>query len=156
MKQSELLRLEADARDMVESSELAWTACVREYHRGESHKVYALCEGNKDYRLALAIVEGRPVFEGDVLYCSLGFPFVASKLCNGGTAIEFDKLTSTYYAESISKCSWQPPHHKTVMVELLVEDAEKFTRNFCGSYAGESNFYHRVGDVIRKALGEIK
>lgn len=60
-----------------------------------------------EYRVALAFVEGKPVFEGDVLYLH-------------GTQLIIDK----HIDGAVEGWSWSPPKPKTAMVELSVKDIE--------------------------------
>jgi len=82
------------------------------------------------YEFPLAIVEGKPVFVGDELY---------------------DK----YIAGNTSMLSWLPPKTKTVLVELLREDAEFM---FSAYSADEPPFCKsktaRIAEACRKALNK--
>jgi hypothetical protein len=65
----------------------------------------------------LAIVEGRGVYEGDVLYAKDGSKIIANHI--GFTWDDQDN-----FAKWIKSLSWNPPKPKTITVELLREDAE--------------------------------
>ena len=66
-----------------------------------------------NYEFALAIVEGRAVFNNDLIYYK-GDKYSAEKLL--------------FYAYDHKLFSWNPPKSKTVMVELLREDAEDLAK----------------------------
>ena len=92
---------------------------------------HGLCMKREQYELALGVVEGRPVWEGDKIYSAQGVCFYAS--CK----------------EELDGCSWNPPKPKTVMVELLVNDAEIFA----DCYAEMPGTVHKnIAEACRKAL----
>lgn len=66
------------------------------------------------WSFAIAEVEGKPVFPGDTLYYPSG---------NSWEPVSF--------AQAFDTSSWNPPKPKTVMVEMLVEDVEEWSR-YCG------------------------
>jgi hypothetical protein len=68
-----------------------------------SYMKYPKWDLASQYRVALAFVEGKPVFEGDVLYDSRGNKFTAS-----------EHYTGTYCD------SWNPPIPKTITVTIPV------------------------------------
>ena len=89
-----------------------------------------------DRRFALGVVEGNPVFDGDTLWhCNRKF-----------TA---DGHLPDYIADmkNPSELSWNPPKPKTVMVELLVEDAQTL-KDWILSQPVNQN----VAEACRKAL----
>jgi hypothetical protein len=119
--------------------------CLIKY-KGYNYKAKSLiCYGNWKESLdktefALAVVEGKPVFKGDVLYYNSGVKIIADIKEEFGDDLVYDKLT------------WNPPKPKTVMVELLVEDAQ---------YIISSKWYHqehekKIKEACLKALGELK
>jgi hypothetical protein len=63
-----------------------------------------------EWEFPLAVVEGKPVFVGDELYDKNGNKFI---------------ILDCYARVSFVNLSWNPPKPKTVMVELLRENAEK-------------------------------
>ena len=82
-----------------------------------------------DYEFPLAVVESKPVWCDSILYSQTG------------TAYDMRKL---YVSQEVfTKLSWTPPKPKTVMVELLREDAEAFVNTLT---------HGRISDAIRKAL----
>lgn len=86
-----------------------------------------------DYEFPISVVEGKPVFDGDVLYWRSGAKTIVSELW--GKSVDWHEL------------SWNPPKPKTVMVELLVEDAH--------AIAGSEN-WPAIRHACRKALEEMK
>lgn len=75
-----------------------------------------------EYRASLAEVEGKPVFEGDVLYYEgtvVRADIIAKDNINGSLLAKGGGLWS------IDKLSWNPPLPKTVTIELLREDVER-------------------------------
>jgi hypothetical protein len=87
---------------------------------------------NCEYRASLATVEGRLVFEGDVLYD------------NDGSRCTIRQ----YDAEGfILGCSWNPPKPKTITVELLREDAEYMANSV---YCIEQHL--RIQKAIKEAM----
>lgn len=103
----------------------------------------------ENWQFAIAEVEGIPVFIGDELYtATTGKQTV---ICYNGHTLEFSD--NSY--EITSKCSWNPPRPKTVMVELTVEDAEFFMSEM--EYHGKSiNAGFRMHNACRKALEGMK
>lgn len=143
MKQSELLRKQADMMDMAEKYgvddwrkmvKVKWAGGV--YKTIEVEKLYA----EYTYRFALGVVEGKPVFEGDTLWhCNREF-----------TA---DEHLPDYILDmkNPQELSWNPPKPKTVTVELLREDAEELSLN-----TPMSAIHRRVTQACCKALEEQK
>ena len=86
-----------------------------------------------DYQLALAIVEGKPVFEGENLYCHNGVPYTAK-----------DGEQEHFYAS----LSWNPPKPKTVTVELSRDDAERIASI---AYMPETLWF-RIAKSFKEAL----
>ncbi|MDD1607120.1 MAG: hypothetical protein LUQ18_01200 [Methylococcaceae bacterium] len=87
------------------------------------------------YEFAIAVVEGKPVFKGDIIYY----------IPNGG-----EQLVGDYTSIEDGKWSWTPPKSKTVMVELLREDAEWFVVNSINLYT------RRLAISCHKALETSK
>lgn len=98
-----------------------------------------LCE----YEFPLAVVEGKPVFVGDELYWKSGSIYQAVKIHHKEDHF-FVSVNLTVFP--INEATWNPPKPKTVMVELLREDAEHLV-------AVEEYFSStRVAAACRKAL----
>jgi hypothetical protein len=84
----------------------------------------------EDYEFPLAVVEGRPVFVGDMLYGThSGMMYVISADSNVRDILE--------------SRTWTPPKPKTVTIELLREDAEAFVDTLTRG---------RISEAIHKAL----
>lgn len=137
MKQSELLRKQADMMDMAEKYGIDdWRKLVRVYHSGSetwlsfaSRECLFSIEQYHSHKFALGVVEGRPVFEGDTLY----FNGIPARI---RTSLNLDGWT------------WNPPKPRTVMVELLREDAEAIARDHYELV--------RLREACRKALEKLK
>jgi len=133
----------ARAYDMIEGTELTIGEVVKVAGTvyGESTPVFK--SNVENYEFALAIVEGKPVFKGDELYDGNGCKIIVERTDGVniyGTHCNLDRVVW-----DIKLCSFSPKP-KTVMVELLVEDAHQFV---------DSLTHGRVSDSIRKALGEL-
>jgi hypothetical protein len=97
------------------------------------------------YEFPLAVVEGKPVFVGDVLYCT----YVNCGMCESRGTTKFiagDEDADYAYA------TWNPPKPKTVMVELLREDAATIEASW-EAYPN-SELAVSVLTALRKALAE--
>ena len=113
MKKSDLYREYARIVDMCESTNIKPKECVK-------HGGFTLSRYDKDfnhlpdsYSFAIAIVEGMPVFEGDVLYGPDGIKFTVNSLhCR------------RYTGYALCSCSWNPPKPKEVTITISREDAE--------------------------------
>lgn len=142
MKQSDLLRKQADMVDMAEKYEIYdWRDLVsvdnmfgvREQLRSIDW-LYSFEQSKPKF--ALGVVEGKPVFEGDVLYCE-----------GGSCKFQFGPIEGNW--------SWTPPKPKTVMIELLREDVE----HWAGYLIYQSNLHAesvRLYNACHKALEEQK
>ena len=94
-----------------------------------------------DYKFALGVVEGKPVFEGDELYGYGGVKFTVPSEWKHHDTEQF-------------KCSWNPPKPKTIMIELLVYDVELIARL---SHTGDNvSIFENVTEACRKALDSLK
>lgn len=114
MNKIEALRREADMRALVEGTGLCWEQCVK--HNGNIGKPklgYHFADPAECYEFALAVVEGKPVFDGDILYIPNGGKFTAG-------AKAFVRLKAY-----LPKLSWNPPKPKTVTIKLTQEEAEE-------------------------------
>ena len=97
----------------------------------------------------LCVVEGKPVFKGDKLYCKDGTYIVINDIKNDALIADCSNgLRNSEY--TFGFVSWNPPK-RTVMVEMLVEDAEYFTTT-----SVLSNMTQRMNAACRKALEELK
>ncbi len=139
MKNYEALELQAKAMRLVEGTELEWSFAVK--FRGASIIGIHLPNDVNNYELALAIVEGKPVFVGDVLYIS------TRDDANYGTPLT---VTNNWGVHSgWSEMTWVPPKPRTVLVELLVEDAVNYGEKPEWMLEQESI---RISAACRKAL----
>ena len=90
--------------------------------------------GDVEYRASLAIVEGKPVFEGSELYStSVGGAFGLK--CKVLKSIDKDTLQVMFdnwfdrCGEPLSKLSWNPPKPKTITVTILRPDCLNWDRD---------------------------
>lgn len=98
------------------------------------------------YEFPLAVVKGKPVFVGDKLWymSSPGNPH----------EVVFGEAMTPEDVKRFLPLSWEKPKPKTVMVEILVADAE--------FYAGQAEDVsreeraRRVATAFKKALEEMK
>lgn len=147
MKQSELLRKQADMIDMAEKYGVDdWRKLVKVSNYPDAfYSELNTKERIPDKELApwhfrkfaIGVVEGRPVFSGDYLYLN-GSGFCADDSID-------DKWLVKYAV------TWNPHKPKTVMVELLVDDVERM------SDPNEPIYSHmkiRLGEACLKALEE--
>ena len=99
-----------------------------------------------DYKIAIGIVEGKPVFIGDKLYNHNGGKILAS-------ARGFNWYDKEAFSTWLKSLSWNPPKPKpkTAMVEILVEDIEKLA-----TCDGFYKFENRLYEACRKTLENLK
>jgi hypothetical protein len=88
------------------------------------------------YTFPIAVVEGKPVFDNDELYDGCGGKLIVRRHMN----------------LDLAKWSWNPPKPSTVMVEMLVEDAELLVMP---DEIGCPDWHNRLSRACRKALDEI-
>ena len=101
-----------------------------------------------DYEFPLAVVEGKPVFVGDELWnVPNNFKFEVS-----GADVLCDRIRilGGKLCAWIEDASWNPPKPKTVMVELLREDAEFMVKAYGDMWSNGKTA--RIADCCRKAL----
>lgn len=127
---------------------LAMRSRFIKYNRGGYDGLFSIPDFLKpeDWQFAIAEVEGKPVFIGDNLFY-------------GELLITVSGFVNTYHVKAecgIYQCAslyWNPPRPKTVMVEMLVKDAEWFVEAYdpeCGGKTGNVSF------AVKKALEELK
>lgn len=136
MNKIEALELELAARKLVDGTELDWWKAIR--LRGIcpfiaepsfSHHAHKL-----EYEFAIGILEGKPVWEGDIYYDgNSGYKTVASEV-----------HSKNYWA----KCSWNPPKPATVMVELPIDFVRMCAEDCC--------MFTVLRDSSKKALEQLK
>ncbi len=107
-KRSDLFREYACVIDMCESTEVTTKQCVRIHQQGHGDTFMAISEGYSpeftdppnNYTFAVAILEGKPVFMGDVVYDKLsGSPYTvnpASSFCNLHRGFTWSKPKRTF------------------------------------------------------------
>jgi len=107
---------------------------------GHKTRFYTCGLDSKDYgcyEFPLAVVEDKPVFVGDELYEETGKKFTVN-----------NALTKGCFGENwIKAVSWNPPKPKTVMVELLRDDAEYFSIGCSAEFRT-----YNLANACRKAL----
>lgn len=134
MTKIEALEMELKARKMVDGTGLDWWDVTRVEHVGSRfYNAIAPHWRLEDIELALGILEGKPVWEGDKIYCE-GSIVYATDCC----------------AFNNPSWSWNPTAPKTVTIELLIEDAEQIV------YWHGNQYETRLKDACRKALEELK
>lgn len=139
MNKIEALELELAARKMVEGTALEWGAVIR--HCPTKQKLGNPIDfyNTNHVDVALGILEGKPVWEGDTLW----------------NIITGKEYTATYRLNNPTDWSWNPPKPKTVMVELTVENAEYFAVNYAdNSYCQTRTI--EIAKACRKALENLK
>lgn len=103
--------------------------------RCKHHDRFAGVPGN--WQFAIAEVEGKPVFPGDKLWCTY------SSSCR---VIEDDNYDWTQY-------SWNKPKPKTIMVEMLREDAKHWA-GYCQHTPGHvpsTNLYAACAKALKES-----
>jgi hypothetical protein len=146
MTKIEALELELAARKMVEGTELVWRKVLRhklDHTWISSGKRFEDCSFTY-IELALGIVEGKPVWEGDTLYDSE----------TGAVTLSFDcghpcRGDGKNIGWAWERLSWNPPKPKTVMVELPYDWVKFMATEVTGIGGG-------VKVACRKALVGVK
>ena len=137
MKYTSRAQLLRDAADSIEIQEKAGIEPMfKSVATGRIHNFslaqLTSCDPNL-FEFPIAVVEGKPVFVGDVLYCQ-------------GDKVIVNPNTCSF--RHTNNWSWNPPKPKTVMVELLVEDADYWSTCYAVN--------DRINAACRKALEELK
>lgn len=109
MTRIEALRLELKACEMVEGTELDWWCVLRHYPTQKPLGSVLEYYDPAQVELALGVIEGKPVWEGDELY------YLSNKCV--ATAGQGGHFTGW---------SWKPPKPETVMVELPISMAKYY------------------------------
>lgn len=138
MTKIEELELELAARKIVEGSELEWLAVIR--HRPTKNNLAYPLEVyfTEHVEIALGIIEGKPVWEGDTLY----FPSGESIIAKSYTALNIK-------AGGVFDLSWNPPKPKTVMVELPINIVQEIATTH------SHGWYATINQACKKALEEL-
>lgn len=146
---SKLFHIVANSIDMQEAAGIEPVCkCRRDILDISSRTFFSV---SSDYEFPLAVVEGRAVFVGDVLYNT------SAKATDGSAFIVSYATVGLWNTEGrgglFVDLSWtQPkPKPKTVMVELLVEDAKAFGDRYQNLYSN----IKRVDIAIKDALDKL-
>lgn len=141
MKEIEATRLKLKAMELVEGTGLKWWKCVRRnsVQLADEYSVRYEMAHFDNFELALGLIEGKPVWEGDGYYDPQGFKWIARK----------DRDFANYYWGT---CTWLPPAPKTAPVYLLVEDIKHWSK-YNAEWHEQSN---RLYEACRKTLKELK
>lgn len=141
MTKIEAMELELKARKMVQGTGVEWWSVIRR-NGGITYDTPPLFRlPLADYEPALGIIEGKPVWKGDTYYHK------GEKLTAGVPMEKWFHL----------ECSWNPPTQKTVMVELLVEDARNLVRFDTSIHLTVmGSKLDGIATACRKALEELK
>jgi hypothetical protein len=141
----------------VLDGQLVWADTVVYNKRGVCTKAAFMVKNCGPYTLAppkqpLCMVEGKPVYKGSEVYDGNGCKIIADR--SDGVNIYGSHCDLSRVVWDINLCSWSPKP-KTVMVELLVEDAESL------ALADARNYYYgvsmkKLSDACRKALFNLK
>ena len=127
MNKIDALRIELKCREMTEGTTLMWYQAIK--YEGRIFAFNPYFNGiAANYRVALGVVEGKPVWEGDTLF-----------------TIQGDAVLAQSDHKYPGVWSWNSSKPKTVMVELLVEDARFYSLN-CFS----------LGEACRRALRNLE
>jgi len=144
---ADLFREYARVIDMCEGTKVKPCACVKVngFALASEPPSEPQCYFDEMYsnlfEFALAIVENRPVFKGDYIYLGIGL--------NGDKYSVNKAFFETYKGH---KFSWNPPKPKTVMVEMLREDAIKIADFF--NISNCTSIWDRASVACKKALGQ--
>lgn len=144
MTELEAARIKLKCLEMVECTELEWTAVIRHKPHKEplNNVLDVYCPQHVE--TALDIVEGKPVWKGDTLWH-----------CNRKFIADMDLPDYISYMKNPNELSWNPPKPKTVMVELLVDDAKAYVTRLA-AVVGLDCADGRLVSACRKALEILK
>lgn len=150
MTKIEAMELELAARKMVAGTALGWVEVLRLL------KLSPVCRDLEAYdlhdiELAIGIVEGKPVWKGDTLYLNENNFRIVAKHPNCDSLLFRNEL-GELIGMPLRYWSLNPSNPKTVMVELLVKDAEYFGSLREGMFEETTRFYK----ACRKALEKLK
>lgn len=132
MKEIDATRLKLAAMELVEGTELKWIEVLRADKLPQTY--YAFDLPRERYELALGIIEGKPVWEGDELY--------------------LDGIKRPFCGSFTDGWSWLPPKpkQKTAIVELLVEDVNSLSDGVVVSIST----YTRLVEACCKTRKQLK
>lgn len=151
MKEIDATRITLKCMEMVEGTGLKWYDVIRLVGCSNAYGIrlcsdsrwrmgrIRLFDGEKEhYEIALGIVEGKPVWEGDELYYKGKLQtFITDKLFR-------------------QEWSWNPPKPKTMMVEFLVEDVEYYANEKAIPFNEILRLIGRRAEACRDALEKQK
>jgi hypothetical protein len=144
--QADLYEAAAKVMRMCYGTQVNWWDCIKVY--GEIKSLPPVFDANPEkYKFALAIVEGRPVFAGDEIYHSKRGKL---KIVSASKSGALQWMESKLLGDPIEYWSWNPPKPKTVMVEMLREDAEMIADAWDAS--PKSELAVKIVAALRKAL----
>jgi hypothetical protein len=145
MKDYEKLEVQAKLMRLVEGTDVDWEKCVKHLNRPYLTSGWNFESAFEDYAFAFAIVEGKPVFKGNVLHVKTipQKPRVADYYKNG---VIFDEYG---IGNDIKDCSWNAPKPKTVTIaghELPLPDGNE-ADFFCCTVGGVVHRFKNGKDV---------
>lgn len=139
MTELEIAKLKVKCMEMVEGTNLKWWNVLKfrlVYNIWEIlHSEPKFNWGADDYKLAIAVVEGKPVWEGDTLYFN-------------GEKCTIKQTTRALC--SMHLWSWNPPQPKTLTIELPIADIR-----YWGSYPNQvhpesARLYEACCNAVRR------
>lgn len=137
-ERAELYRKAADTIDMCAEHGIQTLVKLNERERDIS--ILEFTGNPKEYEFPLAVIEGKLVWPDDIVYHSDGLRYLAKDVFNNP------------HVNLAPEClSLSPPKPKTIMVELLVGDAQKMA-NAASERLSNDYAYDRVGLACKKAL----
>lgn len=144
MNELEATRAKLKCLEMVDGTSLKWWKVITVEGFTESFNAPPEFNlGSSEYVIALGIVEGKPVWEGDKLFFNSGGYFEINPTMISAANVPLAK----------GCWSWHPPKPKTVMIELLLNDAIDFK---AWNSECRTPLSTRLSDACRKALEELK
>jgi len=146
-KESELHHAWANWLDMCEGTEVNVNSGWRWVDRRYSNYKPMFDDNPENYKIAIGIVENKPVFIGDELYNHNGGKLQAS-------AVGFtwhDKEARNSWLKSLS---WSPPKPNKAMVELSLEDISFFSLRT--PFNTEKQHWINFYAACRKTLENLK
>lgn len=133
MKEIEATRMKLAAMELVEGTEIKWWTVLRCAKYKDVYDFQPVFDSPYGYELALGIIEGKPVWEGDELYYG-------------------DKKTTATAAQGghFTGWSWLPPKPKTAPVYLLVDDIEYWKK--LGDFWDDKSTVNYRDEYMRKSM----
>jgi len=129
VKKSDLYREYARVIDMCEGTGLEQFDCMkymgRIYRDHNGSRNPSFDRPASEFSFALAIVEGKPVFEGDVLYCTAEHCWICRQ--NGTSKFIVGDKSTGGVGPNFDKATWTPPKPKTITVTIPYDAAKEFS-----------------------------